>query len=55
MIQEIRVVTFTAQTGTVFFPINPEPRFLGYEARVAFSHAIGLIEPWFRFGPEEAA
>jgi len=51
-------VTFATQTGTVFFRIDKARRLLGYEPRIRFSRAIGLVEQWLRFAnylPEEAA
>jgi nucleoside-diphosphate-sugar epimerase len=51
-------VTFATQTGTVFFRIDKARRLLGYEPRIPFSRAIGLVEQWLRFAnylPEEAA
>jgi nucleoside-diphosphate-sugar epimerase len=51
-------VTFATQMGTVFFRIDKARRLLGYEPRIPFSRAIGLVEQWLRFAnylPEEAA
>ena len=51
-------VTFATQTGTAFFRIDKARRPLGYEPRIPFSRAIGLVEQWLRFAnylPEEAA
>jgi 2-alkyl-3-oxoalkanoate reductase len=51
-------VTFATQSGTVFFRIDKARRLLGYQPRVGFSRAIGLVEQWLRFAnylPEEAA
>jgi nucleoside-diphosphate-sugar epimerase len=51
-------VTFATQTGTVFFRIDKARRLLGYEPRIPFSRAIGLVEQWLRFAnylAEEAA
>ena len=51
-------VTFATQTGTVFFRIDKARRLLGYEPRIPFSRAIGLVEQWLRFAnylPQEAA
>ena len=51
-------VTFATQTGSVFFRIDKARRLLGYEPRIRFSRAIGLVEQWLRFAnylPEEAA
>lgn len=42
-------VTFSTQTGTVFFSIERARRVLGYSPRISFAQGTDLVEKWLRF------